>query len=924
MKQPTLRYLFFLIGLCLSAELFSQLATDGYGNTHEPVAENGVIDLSEVNFEDGSLIELKGEWDFYWKQLRSPEEFSRGKILPDGTIKFPGTWQRFRSKEGGLPRIGYATYRLRISHHHANEVLALYIPTAFSSYRLFLDNKLIANNGIPGTDKTSSVPGEKPETVSVVIPENDFYLTLQIANFHNYIIGGGAKESIIVGSQNAVKSDQAKHLILRVILLGALLFSGIYHLGFYFLNRKDPSALYFGVLCVNMAIWMIFQRGQVYGYFSDSWFFKEKVELIALALIGPSLLKFFQSVYPIEIEKRILRFVFGMHLIYAVVVLLTSSYVFHRFLLTIQISTVFLVCYGFFILVLASIRKREGALVFLIGFAVCPFMAINDFLFFKGLLQTGAYAPAGLLIFVLSQSFVLPRRYARAFTNIQELVNQKTRELQSANEEISKQYQFFKAHNRDLTSLSQIGAKVISTLSTETIVEEVYSRLNELMPADSFAFGIFNAEKRRLEFIGPQVNGARMPSYCFNVDHDFNALAVKSFLDNKALLSNDLVEQFLSYPNAIGQSPESVIHVPLNHQSETIGVISVSSFEKNAFTDYHVSLLQNLAVFISIAIENAKTFDTLDQSFAQLKELDEYKESMTGMIVHDFKNSLNTVINFSEGKPTERRMNSIRQAGQFMLNMVMNILDVQKFEETSPKLSLANYSMSSLVKDAVDQLTYMMEQKSISLELQQDIRFQVRVDHDLFVRVIVNILSNAIKYSPHNGSILLSISQENDNVKVCIKDQGPGIPNEMLDKIFDKYAQVEARKEGTARSTGLGLTFCRMVVEAHSGTISVTSKEGSGSRFCIKIPVLEEMVSKEPAEVVSFQPETRFHLSEEDRVFLQPYLQELRQWEVYDYSDVVDVLEKIETDYEDLLTWKQAMYKAIQNGNEQLFKTLTS
>ena len=495
-------------------------------------------------------------------------------------------------------------------------------------------------------------------------------------------------------------------------------------------------------------------------------------------------------------------------------------------------------------------------------------------------------------------------------------------ELNDAKRKITDQREIYKSNYENVKILSEIGADIASNLSLDSIIERVYKNVNELLPAESFSFGVFNPITRTLDFHVGVEKGIRGGNYSYSIDSDQDRLAVKCFHKKGTVLTNNLHQDYPNYPPAVhGEIPDSVIYVPLISKNSVIGAVNVSSFQKDAYTGYHVSVLQNLSVFISIAVENAKAYEQIDKSLSQLRELDEFKESMTAMIVHDFKNSLNTVINFSEGKPTERRMQGIRQAGQFMLNMVMNILDVQKFEETSPNLSLANYPVSRLLKHGVRQLTYMMEQKSIELNVQQDKAYEVRIDHDLIVRVIVNILSNAIKYSPQNGTVSIFIASSNGQVEVAIKDEGPGIPEDKLQTIFDKYSQVEARKEGVARSTGIGLTFCKMVIEAHKGSIWAESSENRGSEFFFTLPLLKEL-ENERKESLEWKLDQMVELTAEERKSLDVHLAILSGLEVYDYSDVMDVLKKIETESENVRNWKTQLTKALQNGNEDSFKSL--
>ncbi len=316
----------------------------------------------------------------------------------------------------------------------------------------------------------------------------------------------------------------------------------------------------------------------------------------------------------------------------------------------------------------------------------------------------------------------------------------------------------------------------------------------------------------------------------------------------------------------------------------------------------------------------------LSASNNRLMELNDYKESMTAMIVHDFKNLLNTVISFSENMPTKRRLKSIHNAGKYMHNLVMNILDVQKFETVNVGLALGNHTVQKVVKEAMGQMSFMIEQKSISVSFAAKEDLYSRFDYGLILRVIVNILSNAVKYVNNNGNIEINAEREGAHVLISIKDDGIGIPKDKIHTVFDKYTQINARESGAVRSTGLGLAYCKMAVEAHNGKIGVESEFNMGSNFFFTLPLLNGHSDNQPVtEKISIKEETVATLSSVEKEKLKPFLEELKQWEVYDFSEVSAIADKIALiDDENIITWNESLMSILYSGNVESYRKIVN
>ncbi|GAB4109786.1 MAG: 7TM diverse intracellular signaling domain-containing protein [Thermoflexibacter sp.] len=303
----------------------------------------------------------------------------------------------------------------------------------------------------------------------------------------------------------------------------------------------------------------------------------------------------------------------------------------------------------------------------------------------------------------------------------------------------------------------------------------------------------------------------------------------------------------------------------------------------------------------------------------KMQELDTFKEGLTSMIVHDLKNPLNTILGLGERK-------EVIQAGKQMLNMVLNILDVQKFEKAQFGLNLADYRLQNIVRQALSEVKLLIERKSLTVESLISPSLYVKADFEIMARVLVNILTNAIKFSPNNSKIMLSstlkeVSPPANFVLLAITDQGEGIAPDKIPHIFDKFSQVKERKSGEVRSTGLGLTFCKMAVEAHGGVIDVISKPHQGATFWLTLPQGVSVVESAKSELI-VENAMEISLSYASQTYLLPYLSELRKFTVYEYSDVKNILDQVTPYNQEIILWKRHLENALRACNEEKYREL--
>lgn len=237
--------------------------------------------------------------------------------------------------------------------------------------------------------------------------------------------------------------------------------------------------------------------------------------------------------------------------------------------------------------------------------------------------------------------------------------------------------------------------------------------------------------------------------------------------------------------------------------------------------------------------------EELKENYRRLEELEKMRDSLTRMIVHDMRTPLTSMLTgvqtleaMKDDDPDRREVFGLAvEGGQVLLGMINDLLDISKMEDGSFKLERQEVKIPDLMTHGIRQIESLADQKALKvvLDLQPNLP-AVRADGDKLLRTIVNLLSNAIKFTPEGGTISALASRASQGTYFAVRDTGEGVPKEYFDRIFEKFGQVETRKSGRKMSTGLGLTFCKMVVEAHGGRIWLESEMGKGSTFQFVLP----------------------------------------------------------------------------------------
>ena len=295
-----------------------------------------------------------------------------------------------------------------------------------------------------------------------------------------------------------------------------------------------------------------------------------------------------------------------------------------------------------------------------------------------------------------------------------------------------------------------------------------------------------------------------------------------------------------SYPDAKG------LYLALRTGGGVFGVVGIDLSEKplDAFEN---SVLLSILGEGALAIENRRNALEKEQAALQARN-EELRANLLRTISHDLRtpltsisgNASNLISNYEKMDAPTRKQTflDIYNDSMWLINLVENILSISRIEDGRMNLSISTELVSEVFEEALRHTNRHSAQHTITVQMADDLLL-ARMDAKLVVQVLINLVDNAIKYTPAGSHIVLSAAAQGENAVIQVSDDGPGIPDEAKEKVFEMFSTGEKRISDSRRSLGLGLALCRTIIAAHGGTITLSDNKPHGCIFTFTLPLGE-------------------------------------------------------------------------------------
>ena len=794
-----------------------------------PKAVNGVLDLNNWDLKKDGPIDLTGEWEFYWNNHLTPKDFFKSNPpQKTGLMRVPGCWNSYLLEGKPLSGDGYATYRLKVLMNDQKGSFALNRLDIGTAFNVYVNGEKIGFAGVAGKTVETAVPNFSQDVSDFISETNLVDIILQVSNFHHRL--GGPWEVIRLGREKEIRKIRERRLVFDLFLCGSILIISLYHLCLFFLRRKDRSPLYFGIFCFLIALRLLAtgERYFIHLFPGMDWELVFKIEYLAFYLAVPIFAMFVHSLFYREFSKRVLRIIQFFGIIFSCIVLLTPARIYSHTVQSYQIITVMSCIYGIYVLGLSSVRKREGAFLFSIGFIVLFFTVVNDIVYSRMITQIGYFAPFGLFVFILFQAFLLSRRFSMAFNTVEK----QGEKLMEAN----------KAHRQEINERQR----------TEKALQEAYSIINR-SPAVAFLWK--NSEGWPVEFVSDNVT-------------DLFGYAAEEFTSGQVSYATtihaDDLKRVAREVAAFSKDTDRTVFV---HEPYRI----ISKDGKTRWLDDrtyirrdkkgNITHYEGIVVDITDSMQAAEVLRENKEKLARSKKM-ESLGLLAGGVAHDLNNVLSGIVSYPdllllrlpEDSPFRESIETIKESGRRAVAIVQDLLTVARGVATTKEpLNLNDLIGDYLHSPEFNKLKQFHPTVTVKTNLDKNL-LNISGSQVHIRKVLMNLVSNASEAINDSGNITITTVNRyvdtplrgyddiyaGEYAVLAVSDDGSGISSDDLERIFEPFY---TKKVMGRSGTGLGLAVVWNVVQDHKGYIDVTSND-NGTTFELFFPITREEISE--------------------------------------------------------------------------------
>ncbi|BCA53694.1 hypothetical protein W02_08340 [Nitrospira sp. KM1] len=485
----------------------------------------------------------------------------------------------------------------------------------------------------------------------------------------------------------------------------------------------------------------------------------------------------------------------------------------------------------------------------------------------------GETALAGLVP-VLAAVLVTNRRLRQESRERQALITEQINVAESRHEELREAYGGqeqtrveLRRKINHLTALHRAGILFSSTLDREVLYQHILETLTRVLHYDRAMISSYDSAKqvsKDLRVLGVTDEVKEFAQTVQISVTDPESPEGNVLLQGKPLLIGDVRAIWerlhpVHRELALMMGTKSIIVVPLKTQDRILGSLMVDRMQEHCLTLDDLELLMTFAHQVASALNNAAAYQQIEElnvgleakvreRTAELEQADRLRSQFLSHVSHELKTPLTSIKGFLQNmldglagpvnEKQQRYLSRVLENSDRLIRMIEELLDRTRIQTGRLELMPSDIDLARVVADAVEQMRPLAQAKRQQLEALYPTQvLSVWADQDRLFQIVTNLVQNAIKFTPEEGRIIVTVRQEGlRTVEIIVLDTGPGVAPEFADKIFDPFFKLKGRRTGT-KGLGLGLSIVRTLVELHGGSIVVASGQPGGAEFCVSLPL---------------------------------------------------------------------------------------
>lgn len=382
---------------------------------------------------------------------------------------------------------------------------------------------------------------------------------------------------------------------------------------------------------------------------------------------------------------------------------------------------------------------------------------------------------------------------------------------------------------KDYRRLIEIARDLASTLDLDPLLHRIINAAKDITGADAASILLYDSISRQLHFqVATNMDEPTMRGLIVPLEDSIAGWIVKH--REPAFSSNVLQDKryFANVSKETGYETRSLLGVPLITKDKVIGVLEVINKKIGEFNENDENLLTVLGAQAAVAIENTRLFQQSD---------------LVSEFVHELRTPLAAISTATylllrpEISPEQSQQiaTNVHNEALRLNTMTSSFLDLARLESGRIQFKTTFFDIGKLMEECASLLQTKADEMHVQIRVKPSKKLQVEADRDKMKQVLLNLLSNGIKYNKPDGTVTLSAQADGDETIITVADTGVGIPADALPYLFQKFYRVRDT-EGKVSGTGLGLSICKQIVQGHGGTITVHSQVHKGTIFTIHLP----------------------------------------------------------------------------------------